>query len=378
MIVNVIETLYTNIDKICIIDELVNYLDIEHLNKDDIINIIKKYMVWFCKSELRKLDTYFDRGGEVLNKKTLIIAHGDLDGIISAYLAALLSMKYSNYTIKYTQPFLIGSLKEYLKHFDNIIIVDIAVNNRDPDYTIDFINALIESGKKWLWIDHHSGWDMIYDKIPYEYINNIVYNMEAVSCAYAVSKYIKTKYLSLWNIINDDKLKYLVFVANLSDSGKLLDDKLDKIDYKELIYMALKSDIKSGKIKALIFNTLFGDIDSMLSVCEYADNYYEVLNNTYKLFESRKRVDNIIIVNATEVQKFDMTKLFTMCYKESDIVIVIWRLHDKGKDLMTIATKRKDIDLVKVLGVESGAAFRVTIDFSKEKLEEVIDKLKNL
>ena len=93
----------------------------------------------------------------------LIVAHGDLDGIVSAAMmkhvlkhncAEIECGFYRPHYIKIHNP---KATKEenkgiITKPYDLIVIVDIAVNNRDYNTVFKFIESVKH---KLLWIDHH-------------------------------------------------------------------------------------------------------------------------------------------------------------------------------------------------------------------------------
>jgi len=96
--------------------------------------------------------------------KPLIIAHGDLDGIVSAIMMEIIFKNnwINEPEVIFTRPHEVKryNIKAQKKEnrgiktdvYDIIIVVDIAVNNRDPQSTINFINHVKH---KLLWIDHH-------------------------------------------------------------------------------------------------------------------------------------------------------------------------------------------------------------------------------
>jgi len=92
-----------------------------------------------------------------MKMKTLIISHGDGDGIISAAILKQLDARGREVLI--TQPFLLDKINTLA--FESIIVVDIAVNNKDVAMTTNFIK---ENSKKIVyWIDHHPGTEILSD-----------------------------------------------------------------------------------------------------------------------------------------------------------------------------------------------------------------------
>ena len=84
-----------------------------------------------------------------------IVAHGDIDGVTSAaILFGQLAIEPEDINVVFTQPFLVDKVVIPDK-VDQVYVVDIAINNRDPEMTADFVRRL--GGKLVRWYDHHEG-----------------------------------------------------------------------------------------------------------------------------------------------------------------------------------------------------------------------------
>ena len=82
--------------------------------------------------------------------KSIIISHGDCDGICSAAIAL---KKYPSSNLLFAQPFQLSTILrwEEVKEADNVIILDLAFNKEFEEPLLE-----IEGSKNLIYIDHHS------------------------------------------------------------------------------------------------------------------------------------------------------------------------------------------------------------------------------
>ena len=73
---------------------------------------------------------------------------------------------------------------------------------------------------------------------------------------------------------------------------------------------------------------------------------------------------------------YDRTQLLLAGQEVASFAVVVSRNHRAGEDYLTIATRRKDVSLVDVFDLPSGASFRVSIPASQ--LDEALGKLNSL
>jgi len=302
---------------------------------------------------------------QVKNDSLLLVAHGDLDGIVSAVLASSWSRvkDYRFIRVAFVQPFTLDEVK--VADDEDIIVCDIAVNNRDPRMTESFISRL---GDQLLWwYDHHRGWERleIDDK-------RFVIDSTAPSCAEVVLGTAQSEGLEPEGYALD-----LVAAATVADSrqGELHEWAL-------LVEKAIKADLSDNEVRKAAYEWLSGHrVDqNHRSVLSEASNKYEVvLKNTEELAKSYQvsETGKTALVKIADISNIDMTQLLLAGQRLAPFAVVFGWFGPNGRSgSITIATSRKDVNLVKLFGLPSGAPFRVSL--STERLDEVLKKLNEI
>ena len=102
-----------------------------------------------------------------MSRKKQIITHGDFDGIGCAAMIAIDNGIVPDETnVIFTQPFLVDQIK-IPDDVDEVIIADLAINNKNQQMTWDFIKKLEASNCHFRWYDHHIGWGVEADWDPH-------------------------------------------------------------------------------------------------------------------------------------------------------------------------------------------------------------------
>ena len=299
-----------------------------------------------------------------------IIAHGDLDGIISA---SILSINYNipPENIIFTQPFLLDKIT-IQEDVEEIYIVDIAVNNRNPNITKEFIERYRDKIK--LWIDHHEGYQLLKDWLGEERIiagnspscpqlmreSGFTVPEEWVAAANAADRPTEYKETELSRFLNR-ALKYGI----LSE-----DEELKEMIMKTIVRYLVKSYKNADYTKE----------ERLLE--EYGKLYEEIEENT---IESAGEIQEIPgfrykvgYIKLEREKKVDITKLFILAYKRYDFLI-IQKCNKEDEEITLIGTKLKEVNLVSIFNLKSGAPFRVSLPGPhEEKLNFILAKLQEL
>jgi len=300
----------------------------------------------------------------------IVISHGDLDGIISA---ATISVNYNIpvENIIFTQPFLLDKIP-IPEDIVEIYIVDIAVNNRNPDMIKEFIERYRDKIK--LWIDHHEGYTLLKEWLGEDKViagdspscpqlmreSGFIVPEEWVTAANAADRPTEYKETELSKFLNRS-LKY----------GILSEDE----ELKEMIMKTIvKYLVKSYK------NEDYAEEERLLE--EYGKLYEEIEENT---IESAGEIQEIPgfkykvgYIKLEREKKVDITKLFMLAYKRYDIVI-IQKYNKEDGEVTLIGTKLKEINLVQMFNLKSGAPFRISLPGPHdEMLNFILAKLQEL
>jgi hypothetical protein len=105
--------------------------------------------------------------------------------------------------------------------------------------------------------------------------------------------------------------------------------------------------------------------------------YQKIQEMTDKLVRRYKIHNGIAVVDARGVSEdYDRTKLLIAGQKiaPKEISIVLGK-NPEGEEITTVATSRKDLNLVTLFGLPSGAPFRVSLSAADWPLEEILKKL---
>ncbi len=98
-------------------------------------------------------------------KRELIIAHGDVDGVISAVIAAR-SLELEDAEVYFSGPRSIDrALSKVPDGGERLVIVDVAMNPDKVDAVESELRRLRDSGWNVLWIDHHIWPDGVVDRL---------------------------------------------------------------------------------------------------------------------------------------------------------------------------------------------------------------------
>lgn len=284
-----------------------------------------------------------------MKKPSIVIAHGDLDGIIST---TLLIQKYGlkDPIIIFCQPFTVDKIK--IESDVDYYVVDIAVNNRDVAMTETLIKAL--GDKLVIWYDHHQGWDGL--QLPEKVF---IINENVGSCA---------------ELIGGDRKLIEDAIAADTRQGQLSPTGL-------LIEQAIKADMSDdGVRRAAVDYLVTGNQEAKLK--KAAKKYAAIQTETERLFITNEVIDGVAIVDATTGRvDYNATELLIKLQDIATLGVAIVRgkNHRTGEIVFTIArSNSKNYNLVNLFGLPSGAPFRVSIPETDWSLEKILEKLSSL
>jgi hypothetical protein len=276
----------------------------------------------------------------------IVVSHGDLDGIISA---SILSINYNipPENIIFTQPFLLDKIT-IQEDVEEIYIVDMAVNNRNPEATREFIEKY--KYKIRLWVDHHEGHKLLKEWLGEER----VISGDSPSCPQLMRE-------SGFTVPEE-----WVAAANAADRPT---------EYKEtelsiFLNRALKYGILSEdeELKEMIMKTIVRYLEIEENTIESAGEIQELSGFRYK----------VGYIKLEREKKVDITKLFMLGYKQYDIVI-IQKYNKEDEEVTLIGTKLKEINLVSIFNLKSGAPFRISLPGPHDEvLKFILAKLQEL
>lgn len=279
------------------------------------------------------------------SKKITVICHGDVDGLIAAAVAM---GHYGVYfpRLVITQPFMLDKIGQI---DGQVVVVDIAVNNRDTAMTAKFI----AEHDVLAWYDHHDGGAFLTDLLGERAIVGDFPSCPALMRAHGIR-------------IED----WLVDAANAAD--RPMDFPATKFSdlFNQAIKVALveQTEGKKGFLQTVQEDMVAG-IESGVGdwplVRDCASRYPTLLTATKAAAEGFATMADygdmkIVATTLQEGALVDKTQLFMLGYKTAKVVVLRYKAQD-GREVSTIATSDKALNLVEKFGLPSGAAFRITL-----------------
>jgi hypothetical protein len=272
----------------------------------------------------------------------LVVSHGDVDGIISAALVVKKhGLDLSQTDVVFTQPFLVDKIKP--AEYEEVYVVDLAINNREPEMTKHFIEETLRD-KLVYWYDHHKGWYQ--SKLTDE---RFVIDEAAMSCAAVIGG--PAQWIEAANAIDSRKGE--------SELGQLLDQ-------------AMKVNLSDDAVRRVAFEYVLGLNDGEI-LQKKQQEYQAIERKTEELVQSGEVDGKVLVIDTRREVGFDRTQIFMKGYQRAPFVVVLGEF--EGKVTTTVATNTKT-NLVEVFELKSGAPFRITLE--GDRVSYVVQKLNNL
>lgn len=289
-----------------------------------------------------------------------LFCHGDGDGIASAiYMYEFLKPRSDNIEIIWTKPHKIAEHTN-TADYDLIVVVDIAINNRDPHMTRKWVQ---KHQKKLIWIDHH----MSYFKLKFP---NVIIRKKS-SCIELIKEIFKNVNMK-FNKRAIEVMKY----GHLSDIGQI-DNRY---------YKALKINLKADETRDEIFNyaVCHPQLEKVRICSQKIDEKAKIYDdriapNTRKLFNQRSYVvGNVTFIDIRNcrTRTIDKTLLAFIAYENTDFSIIKYynNMEEKREYLNISAKPNYSVDLLTLFNLQSGAEYRITRPNIKKKIKSIFWK----
>lgn len=274
-----------------------------------------------------------------------VVCHGDVDGLIAAAVA-IRHYGGSLDRLVITQPFFLDKIQ-----VDGpVVVVDIAVNKRDAAMTSTFA----ATHDVVAWCDHHQGGEPLA-----EVLGERVHLGDTPSCP-ALMAAVGMEVPAEW-----------VAAANAADAPADFPPTALSILLTRAQKVALVEQNESGQkgrmdnVQRAIVALLVNGHDPDGLVADSASRYEALETATKTAADGLTIVAQCgdLVVAETTLQDgalVDKTQLFMLGYKQAKVVCLYYHAQD-GREVTTVATADKGINLVERFGLASGAAFRVTL-----------------
>jgi len=287
-----------------------------------------------------------------LTPGTTIIAHGDGDGTIAAAICRLAG---ANGRLITTQPFGLAKLADLT---GPAVVVDIAVDNKSPQATLDWASR--NAAHITLWFDHHTGSEPLAEILG----ERFVYDPTAPSCPTLMAENgfgVPVAWVEAANACDrptDYAQTALSTRYNSAFTVALVALQNGDRNAVETVQAAFIEELVTGELSPLV-SKLEGDYPVLeattLAAIERIEKFY------YPEFGS---------VEVDGQGSVDMTSLLIGGYKKYPTVIVPTISADNEK-VIVVGTNKKDLNLVKIFNLGSGNPSRILLTGNEASLDYV-------
>ncbi|MFC1644446.1 hypothetical protein ACFL08_00290 [Patescibacteria group bacterium] len=258
--------------------------------------------------------------------------------------------------ITVTQPFLLHKLTDLTAL---TVILDMAVDGRNPEATLDWARRNEESIL--LWVDHHLGGEQLQEVLGERFI----YDPKAPSCPKLM---LRHGFIIPGN---------WVMAANAADNPTQYRPTPLSRRYNHAFKASLAM-MQSGDSRAVIetqmlfIRELITGIESRL-VSERAKAYPEEATDT-AIAGLRELVSGVGSVSILGGQgSIDVTEVMIRGYKKFPTIVILTTAADDGQPLALIGTSDRNLDLLQAFGLGSGNPSRIVLTGEKiQTIEEVL------
>lgn len=327
--------------------------------------------------------TPFMLGNKESEEYFLILAHKDLDGLLSAFLlGTMLKYRYKRIDILLTTPHFAISTADFLlsknrvDKYKHVALVDLSVNYNSPNSSYNLVSDL-KSKIKFI-IDHHHGWlryltrenfQVIEEPIPLEDLlakgKKAIVNPGFTSCARLIYEHFNMIALE------DQYINDLTMLAEIAD---------DLIIRGELEGTSIHSSFLVIKNNKLAENMKLITSCSSLAEIESKSNshlYNRKKDYTIDYMKNMKEIHpKVVYISVIKDDNVNYTILAEEAYKRNYEAIIIKEINTREMKIgYVISHKIPELDLIKLFGLGSGSPRRITI-FRKALTPEIIlDKM---
>lgn len=238
-------------------------------------------------------------------KNTAFVFVGSVDGCLTA--AALVNhIGVENYTLHPTQAFTVQETLDSIPDYSNVWFVDLAVNNRNPDYTKEYMQALLAKGCVVRGIvDEHdaAAWQ---DLLGGTTLDTLIVRPVSQKVCPAIN--------SAGAVLLSQRICSM-YVTELCLSAHLADNGVFR-GVGELVNKAIKSDIKNQLRRAEIVRILSKQGADLSPIMDWAKEYDEIERNMKDILAA-SYVENGVVIADSRGKKVDMTSLMFKLYEKA-------------------------------------------------------------
>lgn len=304
---------------------------------------------------------------EALFQISQIVSVGSVDGVCTS--AALLCLiGRSDLGLQFAQAFTVDKVDPMKWAAGRkVAFVDLAVNNRDPSMTADFVRRIREAGHEIVAvIDEHNRADWL--KILGSFEGLIIEPQSQDEGIYKSSGAV------LKAALGSEAGQHSVELMDAADAGDHMDFSTH---FGEIVNQAVKSDIGNDARRVYLAQHFALNYEPDETIRGWMAEYEEILRNHDQIVAEKVDLgDGIHRVNAVDLQ-VDMTTLMSRLYSEKARVVALYGdafvpAEKRKRVVLSLGTNDKGLDLmaiVRAAGITplGGFAQKVNIELGDER-----------
>ncbi len=314
----------------------------------------------------------------------LIVAHRDLDGLISAFfLAVAIRDKYPDIDVVFSQPYMANLLRKFLGQRNQVVayskigFVDLSVDCTKPRTTKSLLKSL--NGRIEYIFDHHAGWSVMLQSLEAAKCFNVQIEGNRLStlntskhivigrtlcCAHLIYQYFNL------NLLGNQYLDDLLAVAMLADDLNIRNLYKDTEEYK------MFTNFKNNSLEACLGQLKVND--DVKKIKASSNHYSDVLDAAdATLAQAEEVYPGVIYVKTFSYSSaFNYTALCEKAYANYNVVIVKELDPRRLRISYMVAHNIPGVDLVSIFGLNGGNPKRVTLYKKNCAVWDIVETLK--
>jgi hypothetical protein len=305
-----------------------------------------------------------------LQSVNFVLSVGSVDGVCTS--AAVLRNAGPTANITFCQAFTVDKVDPATwGDRRNVLFVDLAVNNRDPSMTVDFLWRVKSAGHKIIGVlDEHNAedWQKAFAaaKLSFDELSIKPVSQDKGD--------IKSSGALLLSLLGDEEDEQTCELCNAGDAG----DRMDfSTHFGGVVNQAVKSRIVDDSRRVYLAKHFAQNHDADATIQGWIEEYEAIIRNHDIIVDQKvDRGDGIHRVNACEMQ-VDMTSLMFRLYSEGARVVALYGeafvpAEKCKRTVLSLGTNDKGLDLMAIVreaGVNplGGFAQKVNIEMSDEE-----------
>ncbi len=261
----------------------------------------------------------------MLNQVNQVISVGTVDGILTS--AAVLRRSAEDTEIEFIRPFEVDELEPSdWAAKRNVLLVDLGVNNRNKQTTIDFLQRLTGAGHSVIGIlDEHNAdnWKEVLKLV------RISFDSLTIKPVSQKEGKIESSGALLLNVLGDTADDHTRDLCKAADAADHMDFSGH---FNSLVNQAIKSKIADNSRRIYLAKHFSKVYEPDEKIRKWVTEYREILKAHEEVIENCKNLGQGIVRIDTEGRKVDMTSLLKSLYESYSVIITESKFHKKVTD----------------------------------------------